>query len=106
MSLSYLIGPIVLALILARWAVEIWLGWLNHRHVLAHAQTVPEALASSIDPATYAKSVQYTLAKSRFSQIETAYGLVVLLAVLFSGALPWAFYAFTLWLGESIWALA
>jgi len=41
-----------------------------------------------MDEATYAKSVQYTLANSRFSQFEATFDLVVLLVVLFSGVLP------------------
>jgi len=83
-----------LALIVARWAAELWLAHLNRRHVLAHADVVPEAFKEIIDPATYTKSVQYTLAKSRFGQIEDTYDMGVLLAALFSGVLPWAFGLF------------
>jgi len=34
-------GLIVLALMLAKWLVELWLARLNRRHVLAHADAVP-----------------------------------------------------------------
>jgi STE24 endopeptidase len=93
-------------LLVAKWAVQFWLDRLNKRNVLAHADAVPEAFKNSIDDATYAKSVQYTLAKSRFGEVEMTYDLVVLAAVLFSGVLPWAFRLFTGWLGVSAWAMA
>jgi len=95
-----------LVLIVAKWAMESWLRRLNRRYVLAHASAVPEAFKDTIDPATYAKSVQYTLAKSQLSQVEDSYAAVLLLAVLFSGVLPWTFYTLTGWLGHSAWVLA
>ena len=66
-------------MILARLGAELWLSRLNRRHVLAHASTVPEAFKDIIAEPTYAKSVQYTLAKSRFGQIEDIYRAAVLL---------------------------
>lgn len=106
MAFSDAICLIVLGLILARWAMEFWLRRLNRRHVLAHAKGVPEAFKGTIDEATYAKSIQYTLAKSRLSEWEDSYDLVILLGVLFSGVLPWAFYAFTGLLGGAGWSRA
>jgi STE24 endopeptidase len=106
MNLSPWVFPVVAALLLARWAMEFWLARLNQRHVLTHANAVPEAFKGFIDDATYAKSVQYTLAKSRFGQIEEAYDLLILAAVLFSGLLPWAFHLFKDWLGSSAWTMA
>ena len=90
-------------LIAARWLAQLWLDHLNQRHVRANAGAVPEAFRGVMDDATYAKSVQYTLANSRFSQFESTFDLLVLLAVLFSGVLPWAFAKFN---HESVWALA
>ncbi|MBI4324826.1 MAG: M48 family metallopeptidase [Chloroflexi bacterium] len=101
-----LVLVLTLLLVLARWAAQLWLDRLNRRHVLAHAGAVPEAFKDSIDPATYAKSVRYTLAKSRLSQVEDTYGVALLLAVLFSGVLPWGFDWFTTCLGHSAWAMA
>ncbi len=96
----------VIALILARWGVEHWLSWLNERHVLAHANAVPEAFREVVDEATYRKSVDYTLARSRFGKIADAFDAMLLLIVLFSGVLPWAFGLATAHLGSSIWAMA
>jgi len=97
---------VVLLLILARWAAEFWLGRINRAHVLRHAGAVPEAFREIIDPATYAKSVEYTLARSRLGQWELGWSTLVLLAVLFSGALPWSFELFQNHLGASVWSMA
>jgi|SRR5579872_1212629 len=106
MNVSTWAFPLVLALILGRWAAQFWLARLNQRHVLAHADAVPEAFKDSVDAATYRKSVEYTLAKSHFGQIEMTYDTVVLALVLFSGLLPWAYGLFTGWCGTSAWAQA
>src|ERR1035441_8669407 len=97
---------LVLSLVLAKWAAQVWLERLNARHVRAHAGAVPEAFKGVVDDATYAKSVQYTLAKGRLDQIELTYNTSVLLIVLFSTVLPWGFHGFTQWLGGSAWAMA
>ena len=97
---------IVAGIILARLAVELWLAALNRRHVLAHAGAVPTAFQGFIDKPVYDKSVAYTLARQRFGDIETLYASFVLILVLFSGVLPWAFGFFARGLGESVWAMA
>src|SRR6188508_604734 len=95
-----------LSLILMRWASEFWLGRLNERHVCAHATAVPEALRVVIDEPTYFKSVEYTLAKSRFGTMADFFDALLLLTVLFSGVLPWAFEFAKAEFGESVWSMA
>jgi STE24 endopeptidase len=97
---------LVLVLVVARWVARLWLEQLNRRHVVAHAGAVPEAFKGVMDEATYAKSVHYTLARGRLEQIEGTWDSMVLVAVLFSGVLPWGFHEFTQRLGSSAWALA
>ena len=106
MSVVSPVGLLVLGLILAKWTAQVWLERLNLRHVLAHAGRVPEAFKEIVDEATYAKSVQYTVAKSRLYQLETTYDCAILLGVLYSGVLPWGLGLFTHWLGGSAWASA
>src|SRR5947208_7180385 len=84
-----------LVLILARAITELWLSRLNQRHVRAHANEVPRAFGGMIDEATYCRSVDYTLAKNRFGDVAGMFDAVVLIAVLFSGVLPWAFGRFS-----------
>jgi STE24 endopeptidase len=97
---------IALALILARAIAELWLSRLNQRHVRVHANEVPPAFHGIIDQTTYRRSVDYTLAKSRFGNIASVFDALVLIAVLFSGVLPWAFEKFSASFGTSIWAMA
>ena len=106
MSLASIVAVVVLLLVIARWGVQLWLEQLNQSHVLAHAGAVPEAFKGVMDEATYAKSVRYTLAKGRLDQIAGTWGSVVLVAVLFSGLLPWGFHGFDQRLGSSAWAMA
>ncbi len=86
---------VALVLILARAIAELWLSRLNQRHVRAHANELPPAFRGVIDEATYRRSVDYTLAKSRFADITGVFDVVVLIALLFSGVLPWALGRFT-----------
>src|SRR5437868_13726273 len=85
---------IALFLILARVITELWLSRLNQRHVRGQANQVPHALRGMIDEATYRRSIDYTLVKGRFGDVANLFNSVVLIAVLFSGVLPWAFRKF------------
>jgi STE24 endopeptidase len=100
------IVAVVAILILAKLAVEFWLARLNRTHVLRHAGAVPAAFREIIDPATYAKSVEYTLAKTRLHQWELLWSTTMLLAVLFSGVLPRGFDLFAERFGTSVWSMA
>ncbi len=62
------------------------------------------AFAGAVTPETYAKSVAYTLAKSRFQMVDLTWGALVLAATLFSGVLPWFYRAFQHAAGPSVWA--
>ncbi len=106
MRLSSIFSAAILALLLGRWLAQLALEGLNRRHVLAHAQTVPEAFKTTVDEATYAKSVAYTLAKGKFHAFEVTYDLLILLAALLSGVLPLAFNAMVQTFGPSAWSMA
>jgi STE24 endopeptidase len=95
-----------LGLILARLLAELWLAALNRRHVLAHAGEIPPAFLGIIDEPAYKKSVAYTLAKERLGNIEEICSTAILLIILFSGVLPWAFQLFSHGPGPSAWAMA
>jgi len=79
----------VVTLIVLRLGAQLALEAMNRAEACRHAAQRPPALAEVMDEATYAKSVDYTLAKSRFGSVESVYDVVVLLALLFSGVLPW-----------------
>ena len=98
-------GIIVLGAVGLKWVTQLWLERLNARNVRAHAAVVPEGLQGIVDPSTYAKSVEYTLAQGRFHQCQLTYDAAALLLVLFSGLLPWAFELFNRVWGGSPWAM-
>jgi STE24 endopeptidase len=97
---------IALVLVLARAIAELWLSHLNQNYVRAHADEVPLAFREMVDEATYHRSVGYTLAKGRFGEVVTVFDTVLLIILLFSGVLPWAFGKFTAAFGTSAWAMA
>ena len=97
---------IALVLILARAIAESWLSRLNQRHVQAHANEVPTAFRGMVDRPTYHRSIDYTLAKSRFGDVVTMFDTALLIAILFSGVLPWAFGKSAAAFGTSVFAVA
>src|SRR6266481_7908952 len=97
---------IALALILARAVTELWLSRLNQCHVRTHRNEVPPVFRGVMDESTYLRSIDYTLARSRFGNIVNVFDALVLVAVLFSGLLPWAFGKFSASFGISILAMA
>ncbi|MGF1483145.1 MAG: M48 family metallopeptidase [Opitutales bacterium] len=93
---------IVLALLLAaKVACECLLSALNRRHVRANATAVPAAFADVIDADTYRKSVEYTLARSRFGTLQDCFSGVFLGLILFSGWLP-GFVGVLPWLYDAL----
>ena len=97
---------IALVLILARAIAELWLSRLNERHVRAHADEVPPAFRQTVDGSTYRRSVEYSLAKSRFGDVVTLFDAVLLIGLLFSGVLPWAFGKFMAAFGTSVCSMS
>ena len=97
---------IALLLIVFKTVAEFVLNRLNQRQVLAHADRVPAAFSEFIDAGTYQKSVQYNLAKNRFGQMEDVFNSLLLLVILFSGVLPWAFANYTTHIGHSVASMA
>ncbi len=100
------------ALILLRWAAEMVLEWLNRRHTLtAPLAEILSLWRAPLNAATLVRSVKYTLARSRFRQLEATVETALLLTILFCGVLPWSYERIEAWLGHSslsgaIWMLA
>jgi STE24 endopeptidase len=99
------VAILALVLILARAIAELSLSRLNERHVRAHANEVPTAFRGMIDNTTHRRSVAYTLAKGRFGDVVTVFDTALLIGILFSGVLPWAFGRFTAAFGTSVWTI-
>ena len=88
---------LIAALMLLRLAGELVLSALNRAEVRRHAAAPPPAVATFVDPATYARASTYTLEKSRFGSITAVFDTVVLGLALFSGFLPWLYSRVAAW---------
>ncbi|MBI5771121.1 MAG: M48 family metallopeptidase [Verrucomicrobia bacterium] len=98
---------ITAALMIVRLAGELLLSALNRAEVRRHAAVAPPAAAAIMDAPTYAKSVDYTLAKSRFGVVTEIFDTVVLAGFLFGGVLPWLFAQVTAWgAAGALWSRA
>lgn len=97
------IPVLAVALVFSRWAMETVLSALNRRHVLAHADQVPAAFRDTVDGPTYTRSVDYTLAKSRFGVLHDLWGTGLLLLVLFTPVAPGLFSGFRGAWGTAAW---
>ncbi len=94
------------ALIAAKMAADAVFASLNRREIIRHSGAVPPAYAGVMDAPTYAKAVEYSLAKNTFGRWEELCGAVVLAGVLFSGMLPWSLAAWTDFAGAATWSQA
>lgn len=85
-----LVVLVVAALLIAKTVGELVLAALNARELRRHAAAVPPAFAGTMDAATYARTVDYSLAKIRFGRVEELWGAAMLAVLVFSGVLPWS----------------
>ncbi len=98
---------ITAALLVVRLAGELVLSALNRAEVRRHAAKAPAAVAAIMDEATYAKSVRYTLARSRFGVITGIFDTLVLALFVFGGVLPWLFVEVIGWGAfDAVWTRA
>ena len=89
MPTTELIIGAFLAMLLLNWAVETGLAGLNLVHTLASPEEPPAPLAGLVGPETVRRSRDYTVVRLRLGLVQDAVGVVALLALLFSGLLPW-----------------
>src|SRR5919197_712009 len=87
--MEQLIVRLFLALFILEFLVEFGLNELNLGYVRARRdeRKIPDFFKGKIDSADYEKSVDYTIAKSKFQRWAEIYGRLIILIVLFSGLL-------------------
>jgi STE24 endopeptidase len=93
-------------LLLLKLVAGLVLDCINLRHVAARRESVPEAFREIVDEATYRKSVDYTVAKTRFGMLEEGVEALVLAAVILTGFLPWLYQSLSGLLGYGLWGQA
>ncbi|MGH8020892.1 MAG: M48 family metallopeptidase [Opitutaceae bacterium] len=100
----WLLPWLVAAGLLARLAAQIWLTRLNAREARRHRGAIPRVFEGMIEPGEYARTIEYTLAKARFSYVENVFDAILLALVIFSGVLPWAWGTWTGSPGPAAWS--
>jgi len=103
MPLPEFIPAIGSVLIAAQWAAAAFLEKLNRNHAHAGPEALPEPVRLSLAPETLRKSVDYTLAKSRFTDLSSLADGAVLLALIWSGWLPLSWSWSQSHLGTNVW---
>jgi STE24 endopeptidase len=100
--------PVVLwtvaVLMFLRLAADLLLSALNRAEVRRHAGAPPPAARAIMDESTYARSVSYTLEKSRFAVLTGVFDALVLAMVIFGGVLPKLYDAIVIWgAADAVW---
>jgi STE24 endopeptidase len=88
------------AALLASLATKLWLATRQMRHVSAHREAVPAAFAATVSLTAHQRAADYTIAKTRFGLLATAFASVVLLGWTLLGGLD----ALNLWLRDAVQA--
>jgi len=93
-------------LLVLKLVTGIILDFMNMRHARAKSAEVPDAFKDFIDLPTYQKSIDYTVAKTRFGILSELYDSVILAIVLLAGALPWLYSWLSGVIGYGVWGQA
>ena len=75
------------AALIASLLVKFWLTTRQVRHVAAHRDAVPAAFRQTVALSAHQRAADYTLAKSRFGLLVTAFGAAVLIGWTLLGGL-------------------
>ncbi len=103
MPLPEFIPSVASALIVAQWAASAFLEKLNRDHARVGPEALPEPIRLSLPPETLRKSIDYTLAKSTFTDISGLADSIVLVALIWSGWLPLSWNWSQSQLGTNVW---
>ena len=91
-------------LLLLKLIVSTALEMTNLRFLRNHSSKIPQSLSNFVEPASYFKSIEYTIAKSRFSMVQGFYDAIVLGILILVGVLPTLFNFFSENIGHGVWA--
>jgi len=95
-----------IALLILKYATSTLLDLLNLGYVKRQAEAVPQGFSDFIDMPTYQKSIEYTVAKTRFGLVSNFYDSIILAVVVLSGLLPWLYASLSAIFGFGIWGQA
>ena len=80
----------LIALIISS-SIQFWLAKRHAEHVAAHRSAVPDAFKAKVPLAAHQKAADYTLAKIKLGNIDSALGIVILLLLTLGGGINCAF---------------
>ena len=106
MENSVQILNIVYILIIARLAAVLLLDYLNAKEAAAHPEAIPEDMVGEISSEDYAKSVDYTVTKTRFHSLHAVWETIILMLFLSLDIFPTIYQLVETGLGDSIYAQA
>lgn len=92
--MDWLPWTVAVALV-ARLIAQLVLARLNAAEAARHRDAIPAVFQGVMDDAAYRKSVDYTLAKNRFGNVEAVFDAALLAGIVFSGFLPAAWHGWT-----------
>ena len=87
------------AALVAGLAIKFWLASRQMRHVTQHRDAVPAAFASTMTLSAHRKAADYTVAKSRFGLVETAWSTAILLCWTLLGGIDIVNKVLLAWMG-------
>lgn len=90
------------AALVAGLAIKFWLASRQMRHVMQHRDTVPPAFAGTMTLASHRKAADYTVAKSRFGLVETAWSTAILLCWTLLGGIDILNKVLMAWVGGGL----
>ena len=99
---SLLVTYAFAAAIVAGLAIKYWLASRQMRHVMRHRDAVPAAFAQTMTLASHQRAADYTVAKSSFGLVETAWSTAVLLGWTLLGGLDVLNKALLAWIGPGL----
>jgi STE24 endopeptidase len=85
LTFSILFSAFLVATLLLRF----WLGSRHIRHILANRSAVPPQFAEKIPLSAHQKAADYSIAKTKFGLLTTAFGALVLVGFTLLGGLQW-----------------
>ena len=95
---------ILLGLIALKLAIFLILEWINFQFLKKHSVDLPSSVQGIMDEATFAKSVSYTQAKSKFSVLSSIYDGILLILILTYGVIPLIYEFLSTLIGQGLWA--
>lgn len=95
-----------LVALLLRWLVEFKLEGMNVGYLKENADQLPDRYEGVFSREVVEKSVDYTLAKTRFSRQESLFDHVWLAILLVFGLIPTLYLMFTGWIGTGLFSHA